>query len=71
MNIPTVGIGAVEYGRLVTRMSLPELVNSTAPPDDGAWKVANTMSSKACDSRGASVNDACGAVAGHVPRKHR
>src|SRR5512144_1964091 len=71
MNIPTVGIGAVENSRLVTRTSLPELENSTAPPLDGALKVASTMSSNARDSRGDSVKLTCGAAAGHVPRKHR
>jgi hypothetical protein len=71
MNIPTVGIGAVENSRLVTRRLLPELVSSTAPPDDGALNVAFTISSNARDSRAASVNVTCGAVAGHAPRKHR
>jgi hypothetical protein len=71
MNIPTVGIGAVEKRRLVTRIEVPELVNSTAPADDGALKAAKTMSSNARDSRAASTNAICGAAPGHVPRKHR
>jgi hypothetical protein len=70
-NIPTVGIGAVENNRLVTRTALPELVNSTAPADPGALKVARIMSSNARDSRTASVKVVCGAAAGHAPRKHR
>src|SRR5512132_246817 len=71
MNMPTVGIGAVEYSRLVTRTDVPELVNSTAPADEGALNAANTMSSNARDSRGASTNVACGAAPGHAPKKHR
>jgi hypothetical protein len=71
MNIPTVGIGAVEYSRLVTRTSLPELVSSTAPAEDGALNVARIMSSNARDSRGDRVNVTCGAEAGHAPTKQR
>jgi hypothetical protein len=69
--IPTVGTGAVEYRRLVTRTDVPELVNSAVPADDGASKTPATMSSNARDSRAESVNVACGAAPGHVPRKHR
>src|SRR5512134_317285 len=71
-NIPLVPpVAAGEYRRLVTRIELPALVSSTAPADDGAWNVAETMSSNARDSRAPRVKAACGAVAGHVPRKQR
>jgi hypothetical protein len=70
-NIPTVGIGTVEYNRLVTRTELPELVSSTAPAEDGAPNAENAMSSNARDSRAANVKLTCGAPTGHAPRKHR
>jgi hypothetical protein len=69
--MPTVGTGAVEYIRLVTRTDVPLLVNSAAPADDGALKAATTMSSMGRDSRAARVKVAWGAPPGHVPRKHR
>ena len=74
MNIPTVGVGAVEYRRLVTTTSDAvagdATSNSTPPAEFGAANVEATMSSKPLDSRGESVNVA-GADAGQVPRKQR
>jgi hypothetical protein len=69
--MPTVGTGAVEYSRLVTRTDVPLLVSSTAPAEEGASNAVATKSSNARDSRGASVNVACGAEAGQFPRKQR
>ena len=77
MNMPTVGVGKVENSRLVTTSwsSGPSKTNSTPPAVFGCRKVAATMSSKARDSRGASVKVDCGAIEGHVnpiaAMKHR
>jgi hypothetical protein len=74
MNIPTVGVGAVEYRRLVTTTSEAfageATSNSTPPAEFGATNAETTMSSKARDSRGDSEKVVC-ADDGQAPMKHR
>src|SRR5262249_31956450 len=69
MNIPTVGVGTVEKSRLVTTSSPldPLKSNSTPPAVFGEENVVATMSSKACDCRGARLNVEVGAEAAQAP----
>jgi hypothetical protein len=72
--MPTVGVGAVAYRRLVTTScpSDPSCSNSTPPAVSGAWNAETTMSSRASDSRGLRTNSTTGGAAGQgSPMKQR